>query len=195
MFVYELSGCGVDSRYSYLNVRYSYRYRYSYLNACFEQRATRNSGRYRVWTYSKTQMWHDKNTQLKTFLPLHTVLSNYFSYSRVLSDLSHFQPISFAYSRNLVKAIHWIKKGSLSFKLLTSHPQETSCLPNWFTILYMVIEEILSPTFVTEWTSIGYCEMSDFFLWLIFLVSSPPSLTTLGFQCHLYWHDLALSQL
>ena len=54
-------------------------------------------------------------------------------------------------------------------------------MPNWFTILYMVIEKILSPTFATEWTSTGYCETHDFFFWLISLVSSPPSRTTLRF--------------
>ena len=47
--------------------------------------------------------------------------------------------------------------------------------------IYSVTEEILSPaTFITEWTSIGYCETSKFF-WLIFLVSSPPSLPTMRF--------------
>ena len=41
--------------------------------------------------------------------------------------------------------------------------------------------QILSPTtFVTEWVSIDYCKTSDFF-WLIFSVSSPPSLTTMRF--------------
>ena len=44
----------------------------------------------------------------------------------------------------------------------------------------MVTEEILSPTaFVIGWTSIDYCETSDFFFWLIFPVSFPPSLTTM----------------
>ena len=42
----------------------------------------------------------------------------------------------------------------------------------------MVTEEILLPTaFVTEWTSIGYFKTSEFFFWLILLVSSSPSLT------------------
>ena len=41
-----------------LNVKYC---------ACFEQRAPWHSGNY------KTHMWHNKNTQLKTFLPLQTV--------------------------------------------------------------------------------------------------------------------------
>ena len=45
-------------------------------------------------------------------------------------------------------------------------------------IFHIVNEEILSSTaFVTEWTSRGYC----FVFWLIFLVSSPPSLTTIRF--------------
>ena len=46
----------------------------------------------------------------------------------------------------------------------------------------MVTEEILSSTtFVTEWTSISYCKASDFFFWLIFLVSSQRSLATMRF--------------
>ena len=45
----------------------------------------------------------------------------------------------------------------------------------------MVIEETVSPTFVTVWTSTGYWETFEFFFWLIFLVSSSPSLTTLRF--------------
>ena len=70
----------------------------------------------------------------------------------------------------------------LYFKLFTTEPQQKLCLPEWFTISYMVIEEILLPaTFVTEWTLIGNCKMSDFFFWLIFLVNSLSSLTTLRF--------------
>ena len=45
----------------------------------------------------------------------------------------------------------------------------------------MVTEEILSPTFVTEWRSMGCSKSSDFVFWLIFLVSSPPLLTTMTF--------------
>ena len=49
----------------------------------------------------------------------------------------------------------------------------------------MVTEEILSPTaFVT----IGYCKTSDFFIWIIFLVSSPPSLTSMRFP-----HSLSMN--
>ena len=45
----------------------------------------------------------------------------------------------------------------------------------------MVIEKILSLTsFVKEWTPKGL-RTSDFFFWLIFLVSSPPLFTTLIF--------------
>ena len=46
----------------------------------------------------------------------------------------------------------------------------------------MVTEEILSPaTFVTEWTSKGYYKTSDFFFWVIFLLISPLSFTTMKF--------------
>ena len=49
-------------------------------------------------------------------------------------------------------------------------------------MFHTVIEEILSPTaFVTEWTSVDTCKTSDFFFWLIFLVSTPPSLATMRF--------------
>ena len=44
----------------------------------------------------------------------------------------------------------------------------------------MVIEEILLPTiFVIEFASLGYFKTSDFFFWLICLVHSPQSLTTI----------------
>ena len=76
----------------------------------------------------------------------------------------------------------------------------------------MVTEEILSPTtFGTQWASIGYCETSGFFFWLIFLLSSPPSCTYEAFpysssmntsvvessifQFHLYQYNLVLPQL
>ena len=76
----------------------------------------------------------------------------------------------------------WSENIFLSFKLFTTNRQEKLCLPNWSTILYMVIEEILPSTFVTEWISTSYCETSEFFFWLIFLVRSQPSLTTLRFR-------------
>ena len=42
-------------------------------------------------------------------------------------------------------------------------------------MFHLVTEEILSPTtFVTEWTSVGYCKTYEFFFWLIFLVRSAP---------------------
>ena len=44
----------------------------------------------------------------------------------------------------------------MSFKLFTTDPQEKLLLPNWFTILDMIIEKIFSLTFVAEWTSTGY---------------------------------------
>ena len=77
----------------------------------------------------------------------------------------------------------WWENSFLSFKLITTDPQEKSCLPNWFTMFHMVIEEILLPTvFVRQWTSIDYCKTSDLFFWFIFLVSSPLSLITMRFS-------------
>ena len=47
----------------------------------------------------------------------------------------------------------------------------------------MVIEEMRSPAeFVRQRTSIDYCKMFDFFFWLIVLLSSPPSLTSMRFS-------------
>ena len=48
----------------------------------------------------------------------------------------------------------------------------------------MVTKEILSSAaFVTYWALIiNYCETPDFFFWLIYIVSSPPSLTTMRFS-------------
>ena len=175
-FVYEISGCGIDSCCSYLNFRY---------RACFEQGAPWYSDNYRVYIHSKTWMWHDKkNTQSKNFLPLYTVL---LIYSKVkASQILHGETTPFAPSKNWIKAIsiHQIRKTFPVFHiyLVVKKSQEKPCLPDWFPInIPLVTEEILSPTtFVTEWTSIGYCKTSDFF-WLIFPIRSSPSLATMRF--------------
>ena len=88
-------------------------------------------------------------------------------------------------AKNWIKAICSADQKNIScfsYLLGGKKSPEKSCLPNCFTInIPQVTEEILSPTtFVTEWTFIGYCKTSDFF-WLIFSVSSPPSLTTMRF--------------
>ena len=45
----------------------------------------------------------------------------------------------------------WSEKVFLPFKLHTEQPQEKSCLPNWFTICHLLIEEMPSLTvFATE---------------------------------------------
>ena len=54
-------------------------------------------------------------------------------------------------------------------------------------VFHMIIEEILLPT------SIGYCKISDFFLWVIFLVSSPSSLTTMRFP-YSSWINTSLGE-
>ena len=138
-----------------------------------------------VYIHSKTWMWHDKkNTRLKTFLPLTSVL---LIYNRVqASQIFHGGTTAVAPSKNWIKAIsiNLIRKTFPVFHiyLVVKKSQEKPCLPNWFPInIPLVTEEIFSPTtLVTEWTSIGYCKTSDFF-WLIFPVRSSPSLTTMRF--------------
>ena len=52
--VYELSGCGFESRCSHLNFRY---------RACFEQGIPWHLGNYRVWIPSEIHRRHNKNIQ------------------------------------------------------------------------------------------------------------------------------------
>ena len=54
MFVYEVSGCGFESRCSHLNFRFY---------AHFNQGVPWHSGNYRGWIHSKTRTWHDKKIQ------------------------------------------------------------------------------------------------------------------------------------
>ena len=98
-------------------------------------------------------------------------------------------------------SVHLIRKKFPSFQIMYCPPtrkilsQEKSCLPNWFTIFYFLIEEMTSPkTFVRGW-NLWACKTPDVFFWLIFHVSSPPSATTLRFQhfssinpLSLQWH-------
>ena len=72
--------------------------------------------------------------------------------------------------KNRIEAIsiHLIRKTFPVFHiyLVVKNSQEKPCLPNWFLInIPLVPEEIFSPRALdTEWTSIGYCKTSDFFL-------------------------------
>ena len=50
---YKLSGSGFESSCSHLNFRF---------RACFEQGVPWHSGNYRVWIYSETRTWYDKNS-------------------------------------------------------------------------------------------------------------------------------------
>ena len=83
----------------------------------------------------------------KNFFPIHTVLLNHFIYSRVKTSKILHGP-----SKNWVKAIsvNLIRKQFLLYKLFTTDPHEKSYLPIWFTIIHMVIEEILSPTTLSQ---------------------------------------------
>ena len=83
----------------------------------------------------------------------------------------------------------WSEKRCLSLKLFTTDPKEKSCLPNWFTMFQMLIEEILSPiAFVTKWTSTGLKNV-----WLLLLVNISSKIstiptTTLGFSHSSFRH-------
>ena len=59
VFVYELSGGGLESSCSHLNFR---------LRACFKQEVIWHSGNYRDWIHSETRTWHDKNIQLRNWM-------------------------------------------------------------------------------------------------------------------------------
>ena len=112
-------------------------------------------------------MWYDENMQLWKFLLRHV---RFYTVEQFHSRLVRIG------SKWLLFV--WSEKSFLSFKLFTTDPQEKPCLPVWFTILQMIIEEIFKPTtFVWEWKSAAYCKMSDFFFWVIFLGSSSSSLT------------------
>ena len=54
VFVYELGGCGFESRCSHINFRYL---------VCLEQGVPWHSSNYRVLIHSETRTWHDKNIQ------------------------------------------------------------------------------------------------------------------------------------
>ena len=147
------------------------------------QGAPRHSDNSRVYIHSKTLMWHDKkNTQLKNFLSLFSVLLIYNKVrhlrismmEQLLSSLARIgsKRFLFMWSENI---------SSLSYLLGSNRKsQEKSCLPNWFTmkIPQDYRRNILAYN-ICHWAT-GYCKTSDFF-WLIFSISSPPSLTTTRF--------------
>ena len=54
VFVYELSGCGFESRCNHLNFK---------CHAWFEQRVPWHSGKYRTWIHSEMHTWHNKKIQ------------------------------------------------------------------------------------------------------------------------------------
>ena len=53
-FIYKLSGCGLESRYSHLIFKYG---------ACFKQGVLWHWGKYKVWIHCEMRTWHDNNKQ------------------------------------------------------------------------------------------------------------------------------------
>ena len=94
----------------WLNVRFRKASGCSYLNfkyrACFEQGSPWHLDNYRMCILSKAPMWHNKNTQLKDFLPLYSVLLIYLIYNKVkASEILHVRTTPVAPSKNWIKAI------------------------------------------------------------------------------------------
>ena len=54
VFVYELSGCGFETRCCHLYFRYG---------TCFEQGVPDIQANYTVWIHSETRTWHDNKTR------------------------------------------------------------------------------------------------------------------------------------
>ena len=54
VFVWELGGCGFESRYNHLNFRYA---------ACLKQGVLWHSGKCGVWIYFETRTWNNNNIQ------------------------------------------------------------------------------------------------------------------------------------
>ena len=59
VFVYELNGCGFESRCSHLNFRYG---------TCFKQGVSWHSGKHKVWIHSQTRTRNDKNIHSKSWM-------------------------------------------------------------------------------------------------------------------------------
>ena len=106
VFVYELSGCGFESRCTHLNFRF---------RACFEEGVPWHSGNYGVWIHSETRPWHDKNRQSNA--PYRSVLTT-----------QHYQLASWDkwLSVPLWPKWLWVRVPLQSLKLQISHLLRTS---------------------------------------------------------------------
>ena len=100
MFVYELSGCGFESRCSHLNFRF---------HACFEQGVPWHSGNYRVWIHSETRTWHDKNIQYSPIssLSIFRKIFEKYRYNRIYSFLCKHKLINT--NKFGFRSKHWTK--------------------------------------------------------------------------------------
>ena len=65
IFVYKLSACGFESRWSHLIFTY---------RAFFQQGVSWHWGKYRVWIHSEMRTWHENNAQSSA--PYRTVLTS-----------------------------------------------------------------------------------------------------------------------
>ena len=82
-------------------------------------------------------------------------------------------------------SIHLIRKCFLSFKLFTAASQEKSSLPNSLTIFPHGYWRNTLAYSICHIIDICYFKTPDLFFWLILVVISPPSLTTMRFSHNL----------
>ena len=131
-------------------------------------------------SYSKTHIWHGKNTQLKYFLSLHTVLLNHFIYNEVkASQVLHGGTMRVALSKNWVKgiSIHLIRQNCcLSSCLLPTCKKNHVYLTDSQYYTQLLKNKCHLQHLSHSGYLIDYSKTSDFFFWLIFRVSSPPLL-------------------
>ena len=130
------------------------------------------------------RMWHDKKPQSKNFLWLHTVILNYFIYSRIMTSY-----ILYGGTIPVKPCKNWVKASS-SHLMRKTFPLSRCLPPTHKTNHAYLTDSQYSPWLLKKYarhTSRDYCKTSGFFFLLIFLVSSPLSLTTMRFNIPHQW--------
>ena len=96
VFVYKISGCGFESRWSNLNFR---------KRTCLEEGVPWHSSKHEVWIHCKTRTWHDNNIQSN---------AAYRWVSRI--EVSHLVSLAKLLSARLQTKSLWVKILVLSLK-------------------------------------------------------------------------------
>ena len=109
VFVYELSGCGFESRCSDLNFRFC---------ASLEQGVPWCSSNYTVWVHSETSTWHGNKIQ-----------SNALYIEVLTTQFNHLASLTKWLSFRLQTKWLWVRMSlqSLKFKILNFFRAKSSC--------------------------------------------------------------------